>query len=91
MLRKAAIREGKDWDKLIPYLLFAYREVEQASTGLSPFQLVYGWPVRGPVDVLTEPKESPDNSRKAPENVGAGHGEPPKAMVLQESTTTRIQ
>lgn len=25
MLRKAAIEEGKDWDKMIPYLLFAYR------------------------------------------------------------------
>ncbi len=46
MLRKAAITEG---DKLIPYLRFAYREVEQ---GFSPFELVYGWPVRGPLDVL---------------------------------------
>ena len=24
MLRRAAVDEGKDWDKLIPYLLFAY-------------------------------------------------------------------
>ena len=24
-----------DWDKLLPYLLFAYREVPQASTGFS--------------------------------------------------------
>lgn len=37
MLRKTAQEEGKDWDKLIPYLLFAYREVPQASTGFSPF------------------------------------------------------
>ncbi len=29
MLRKAAIEEAKDWDKLLPYLLFAYREVPQ--------------------------------------------------------------
>ena len=27
MLRKAAVQEGKDWDLLIPYVLFAYREV----------------------------------------------------------------
>ncbi len=40
MLRKAAISEGKDWDKMVPYLLFAYREVEQSSTGFSPFELV---------------------------------------------------
>ena len=37
MLRKAATEEGKDWDKLVPYLLFAYREVPQGSTGFSPF------------------------------------------------------
>lgn len=52
MLRKSATKEGKDWDKLIPYLLFAYREVPQASTGFSPFELLYGWPVRGPLDIL---------------------------------------
>ena len=54
MLKKAATEEGKDWDKLIPYVLSAYREVPQASTGFSPFELVYGRPVRGPLDVLKE-------------------------------------
>jgi len=49
MLRKSATQEGKDWDKLLPYLLFAYREVPQTSTGFSPFKLLYGWPVRGPL------------------------------------------
>ena len=52
MLRKAATDEGKDWDKWVPYLLFAYREVPQASTGFSPFELLYGRPVRGPLDIL---------------------------------------
>ena len=33
MLRKVAQTEGKDWDKLIPFLLFAYQKVPQASTG----------------------------------------------------------
>lgn len=53
MLRKTA-QQGKDWDKLIPYLLFAYREVPQAATGFSPFELLYGRTVRGPLDVLGE-------------------------------------
>ena len=26
MLKKSATKEGKDWDKMLPYLLFAYRE-----------------------------------------------------------------
>ena len=42
ILKKAASEEGKDWDRLIPYLLFAYREVPQSSTGFSPFELLYG-------------------------------------------------
>ena len=54
MLRKAAIEEGKDWDKMLPYLLFAYREVPHASTGFSPFELLYGHAVNGPLDVLKE-------------------------------------
>ena len=54
MLRKAVNEEGKDWDCLLPYLLFAYCEVPQASTGFSPFELVYGRHVRGPLDVLKE-------------------------------------
>ena len=40
MLRKTATSEGKDWDKLIPYVLFTYREVPQASTGFLPFELL---------------------------------------------------
>ena len=58
MLRKAAVEEGKDWDKMIPYLLFAYREVPQASTGFSPFELLYGRAVHGPLDVLRQTWEA---------------------------------
>ena len=55
MLRKSVDKEGKDWDKMIPYLLFAYREVPQSSTGFSPFELLYG---RGPLDILREAWET---------------------------------
>ena len=51
MLRKTVNQVGKDWDRLVPNLLFAYREVPQASTGFSPFELLYGQKVRGPLDV----------------------------------------
>ena len=54
MLRKSAAEKGKDWDKLVPNLLFAYREVSQASTGFFPFELFYGQDVRGPLDILRE-------------------------------------
>ena len=66
MLRKTANKEGKDWDRLIPYLLFAYREVPQASTGFSPFELLYGRQVRGPLDII---KETWEASHKSSESV----------------------
>ena len=45
MLKKSlgkGVRREKDWDLMLPYLLFAYREVPQSSTGFSPFELLYG-------------------------------------------------
>ena len=45
MFRKMIEEDGKDWDQLLPYLLFAIREVPQSSTGFGPFELLYGrWP-----------------------------------------------
>ena len=54
MIRKFAASNQRDWDEHLPYLLFAYREVPQESTGFSPFELLYGRRVRGPLDVLKE-------------------------------------
>ena len=54
MLCKTVTSDGKDWNKLLLYVLFAYREVPQASTGFSPFELLYGRNVQGPLDVLRE-------------------------------------
>ena len=54
MLRKSVNRSQTDWDECLPYLLSAYREVPQASTGFSPFELLYGRKVRGPLDILKE-------------------------------------
>lgn len=52
----------------MPYLLFAYREVPQASTGFSPFELLYGRDVRVPLALLQEMWEgSPE--RKGPTSV----------------------
>ncbi|CAM5139039.1 unnamed protein product [Natator depressus] len=44
---KCGVRHDWDWDKYLPHLLFAYREVPQESTGFSPFELLYGRRVRG--------------------------------------------
>lgn len=54
MLRKLLQKFNSQWDKALPYLFFTYREVPQAATGFSPFELLYGCQVRGPLDVLHE-------------------------------------
>ena len=54
MLRRLITGEGWNWNKLLPYVLFAYREVPQASTGFSPFKLLYGRDPQGLLDVLKE-------------------------------------
>ena len=54
MLRKMCSERPSDWDRYLAPLLFAYREVPQESTGYSPFQLLYGRSVRGPMTVLKE-------------------------------------
>ena len=49
-----AAEKPSDLDRYIPALLFSYREVAQASLGFSPFELVYGRSVRGPMSVLRD-------------------------------------
>ena len=54
MLKKLCTEKPRTWDRYIPALLFAYREVPQESTGFSPFELMFGRTVRGPMQVLKE-------------------------------------
>ena len=54
MLKRMCVDRPKDWDKYLPTVLFAYREVPQESLGFAPFELVYGRTVRGPMAILKE-------------------------------------
>lgn len=54
MLRKMCAEQPKEWDRYLPALLFAYRETPQSSMGFSPFELLYGRTVRGPLTILRE-------------------------------------
>uniref|UniRef100_A0A8C1GUB2 Gypsy retrotransposon integrase-like protein 1 n=1 Tax=Cyprinus carpio TaxID=7962 RepID=A0A8C1GUB2_CYPCA len=64
MIRKFMHEDAKNWDKWLEPLLFAVREVPQASTGFSPFELHYGRQPRGVLDVLRETwEEGPSQSK----------------------------
>lgn len=41
MLTKCLDMDACHWEQLLPTLLFAVQEVAKASTGLSPFKLLY--------------------------------------------------
>ncbi|GFO20126.1 pro-pol polyprotein [Plakobranchus ocellatus] len=52
MLNKLMEKKPDDWDRLLPAVLFAYREMPNTSTGYAPFKLMFRREVRGPIEVL---------------------------------------
>ena len=54
MLKRLCSEQPRQWHRYINPLLFAYREVPQESTGFSPFELLYGRAVRGPMTILKQ-------------------------------------
>ena len=54
ILTRMCMECPKDWDKYVDPLLLAYRDVSQEGLGYSLFELIYGWPVRGPMQILRE-------------------------------------
>ncbi|KAL5004007.1 hypothetical protein ScPMuIL_017463 [Solemya velum] len=63
MLKTYAMSESRNWDKHLPYVLFAYREVPNETTGFSPFELLYGRHIRGPLEILKEEWEEPSDGK----------------------------
>lgn len=54
MIRTYFYDTEKDWDEGVHLLLFAARESVQESLGFSPFELVFGHTMRGPLKLLKE-------------------------------------
>lgn len=64
MIRTYCVDQLGEWDKSVPFLLFAIRDSVCESTGFSPFELVYGHEVRGPLKLVKEKflAEEPDRN-----------------------------
>jgi len=54
MLRHVVQEHQRQWHKYVPLMLWAIREIPNATTGVSPFIMVYGRVPRGPFAVLKE-------------------------------------
>ena len=54
MIRSYCFDTEKDWDEGIHLLLFAVKKSVQESLGFSPFALVFGHIVRGPLKLMKE-------------------------------------
>jgi len=52
MLKACSVQFNKSWDVALPWVLFAYREVPVETLGLSPFELIFGRPVKGPLALI---------------------------------------
>ena len=79
MLKKVMENDGKNWDQLLPHILFTIRKVRQASNGLSPFKLLYGRRPRGLLDIARDAWKS-QSSDNRPRRTGAGQ----MAQVVRE-------
>nr|XP_045603076.1 uncharacterized protein LOC123761177 [Procambarus clarkii] len=54
MLRKFCYDRQSKWVENLPYLLLAVRSVPNESLGISPFEMIYGHSVRGPLEVARD-------------------------------------
>ena len=64
MIRKFVHEDARNWHQWLDPLLFAVREVPQASTGFSPFELIYGRKPRGVLDLTKENWEEGSSDSK---------------------------
>ena len=53
MLRKTS-KERSEWDIYLPLMCFAFRDTTNSATGFTPFQLLFGRNVQGPLSLLYE-------------------------------------
>lgn len=54
LLSKFCYEQDQEWDEALPYILFAIREAPNESLGVSPFELLFGRKVRGPLKVVKD-------------------------------------
>ena len=54
LLELYCVETGSEWDQGIDLLMFAVRDADNESLGFSPFKLLYGRDIRGPLQLLKD-------------------------------------
>ncbi|MCG8526810.1 MAG: hypothetical protein MI748_10550, partial [Opitutales bacterium] len=65
MLRSFAAEYHGEWDLRLPILEMQYNNSKNATTGLTPFETIYGINVRTPVDLMSQSTEMIDSDAKS--------------------------
>ncbi|KAI2649246.1 Retrovirus-related Pol polyprotein from transposon 17.6 [Labeo rohita] len=93
MLKHVAAEDRKDWDLMLPYVLFGVREIPQASTGFTPFELLFGRQPRGLLDVAREAweQQQPAPLRSTIEHVREMQEQIERIMPLVREHLTKAQ
>lgn len=87
MLSKKGIDQHNKWDQHINACLYAYRSQKQASTGKSPYELLFGQQMKLPVDIALNGQQSArvqDKFRILQQDLGVGY-EGLEAQALQQA------
>lgn len=61
MLRAVLKKNLKIWEECLPHLEFAYNRSQHSTTKMCPFQVVYGFIPRAPIDLLPLPSSEKVN------------------------------
>ena len=67
MIHHVIVENPRQWHKIIPFTVWALREVPNSTTGVAPYMLVYGKIPRGPLTIL---KESWNKEINLPPKIG---------------------
>lgn len=68
MIRATSDKFPDAWDECLPWILFAYREIPVETSGFSPFEMLFGRNIRGPLSLIKS-QWKPTSLRNAKPNV----------------------
>ena len=91
MMRIYCLKEEKEWDEGVHLLLFAVRESVQGSLGFSPFELLFGRVVHGPLKLLKETWLTEDKQSNILDHVSDLHSKISMAAHLAKANLKNAQ